>query len=72
MELLRDNREERKRSTGHPAAHGGVEGEVEVLDEDLIVFEIGFCGTRFLDGLELLRGDDIAFWARGEDDGLVC
>ena len=49
--------------TIHPAAHGGVEGEIEVFDEHFIVFEVGFCRAGLFDSLELLRGDDLAFGA---------
>ena len=58
--------------TIHPAAHGGVQGEIEIFDEHFIVLEVGFCGAGFFDSLELLGWDDFAFRARGQDDSLVC
>ena len=57
--------------TVQPAAHGGIEGEVDVFDEDFIVFEVGLGGARALDDFECLGGDDVAGGAGGEDDGLV-
>lgn len=57
--------------TIEPAAHGGVEAEVPVLDQDLAILEVFGLGDGLLLGLEGLSGDDLGLGALGQDDGEV-
>jgi len=55
--------------TAEPAPHRGIEAEVEGLDEDLAIFEVGSSGSRLPLLREGLSGDDVAFRPLGEVNG---
>jgi hypothetical protein len=57
--------------TIEPAAHGGVEREVDGFEDDFAIFEVGGFGGGFRDELEGLAGHDVVLGAGGEHDGLV-
>jgi hypothetical protein len=53
-------------------AHGGVEGQVQRLDEDVAILQIGGRGDRPGLVLEGLADDDVGGGTLGEGDDGVC